>query len=1196
MNKRIRWAALGAAAGMAALAAPLTPAEDIDVLTRGDTGMLAAWSGFGGPDGARAATGRVRMRRSSEIPFARTSIGFELLDRKIFDPEKTYDLLAESGVKHARCQTGWSRCEPQKGVYEFAWLDDVISNLVARGIQPWFNVGFGNTNYMDGCYSPAAVGNVPLYYGEACRDAWLRFVGTLAKRYKDKVAYWEIWNEPDIANFWQPKKPNADEYQRLIRLTGDAIRREIPDAKIGGCLSGVYLLPKAGKQYTDAFLAAGGARGIDFWCVHTYGRTAEWRDGEGATPPLERLPEYAALREAFDTAGGTSVELWQGEAGYPSWVPKNHWLFGKKNLPGITSQANQAKWILRRFATDFRAHLARSSIFQAVDIVRGYKMSHTTQRWPARHGLIDGFTYTRKAAWWAMGHWNAVMAGTECDDAAKVDVASGCAEKDALPQPVGCVFRGPDGARILYYLPVEFDAQFPGAMTARVTVSAADAPKEAVVVDLLRGGVYDVAGRVVKDGRVTFTDLPITDYPVVLAERSRLPLQSEALTVTPVTNALNASVQPARIPQGAGDFHVERPRPHAGPVVRAADFGFSETNDQNVTALGRALAHCRSTGASRLELAPGTYRCFEPDRGLVLADLTDFTLDGKDALLVFRRPPRQMTSNADRNPEDASLLVTNCIRSVVRGLKLDWDWETDPLCDVGVCTGKSVDETAPDASWFDLELDVPGGRHPWFGRPMPIQTMTPVDAECRRLTFAPPDRLLFGLCEGHFGTKMAWLGPRTVRIWPGVKQDGQYASPNYEHYYGEKINRDTVRRIPVGIRYRVFHRYYGKNGITVHSNRHLTMEDVTVWGCAGMGIVVDGAQAYTEFRRVHVEPKPGARRPCSCTSDGIHIARSKGHTKFIGCRVSFQNDDACNFHDCFTLAVPEDGFRLKIVNLRGAAYFGAAVGDELELRRPNFGAIGWRGRVRSIQGDTLVMDRPAPPLADGDAYDLLFNESYRSDHLLLRDCTFSDTHSRAIIQPSHVTVEGCTFLRTGGHIGFASAHSRGLWCEGRGAHDVVVRNCRFIHENVQADWQPKRQVSVFETYVRFPAPPPYDPKREFTMTPPTGFDVGFHSDILVENCRIVDPAGHLFAVRTGRNVIFRNNEIIYTGARATRDGSGSFLLERAEDVFVTGNRYQVTPGVRIDPAVTARRGTVAGVVVSGNTVQTAASLPFSENR
>jgi len=45
-------------------------------------------------------------------------------------------------------------------------------------------------------------------------------------------------------------------------------------------------------------------------------------------------------------------------------------------------------------------------------------------------------------------------------------------------------------------------------------VSAADAPKEAVGVDLLRGGVYDVAGRVVKDGRVTFTDLPITDYPV----------------------------------------------------------------------------------------------------------------------------------------------------------------------------------------------------------------------------------------------------------------------------------------------------------------------------------------------------------------------------------------------------------------------------------------------------------------------------------------------------------------------------------------------------------------------------------------------------------------------------------------------------------------------------------------------------------
>ena len=55
---------------------------------------------------------------------------------------------------------------------------------------------------------------------------------------------------------------------------------------------------------------------------------------------------------------------------------------------------------------------------------------------------------------------------------------------------------------------------------------------------------------------------------------------------------------------------------------------------------------------------------------------------------------------------------------------------------------------ADNESHFDLAFpDWPQG-HPWYGRPMPIQTMTPINAERTRLTGEDPSRLLFGLTEG----------------------------------------------------------------------------------------------------------------------------------------------------------------------------------------------------------------------------------------------------------------------------------------------------------------------------------------------------------------------------------------------------------------------------------------------------------------
>ena len=159
--------------------------------------------------------GKLKTFKSSEIKDSYISIGFECLDRELFKAEKCYEPLGKTGVKYARCQTGWCRCEKEKGVYDFKWLDDVVDSLLANGVQPWFNIGYGNPIYMDDIKGPAAVGCVPLYYGEETLEAWCNYVAALTKHFKDRVTHYEIWNEADIGSFWYPKKTSGAELSKF---------------------------------------------------------------------------------------------------------------------------------------------------------------------------------------------------------------------------------------------------------------------------------------------------------------------------------------------------------------------------------------------------------------------------------------------------------------------------------------------------------------------------------------------------------------------------------------------------------------------------------------------------------------------------------------------------------------------------------------------------------------------------------------------------------------------------------------------------------------------------------------------------------------------------------------------------------------------------------------------------------------------
>ncbi|MBQ3590517.1 MAG: beta-galactosidase, partial [Clostridia bacterium] len=87
--------------------------------------------------------------KKTDIAAERLGIGFEKLDRAVFEPERAYEKLGEIGIKWVRLQSGWARTEKEPGVYDFTWLDDIVDNLIRRGMQPWICLCYGNALYDD---------------------------------------------------------------------------------------------------------------------------------------------------------------------------------------------------------------------------------------------------------------------------------------------------------------------------------------------------------------------------------------------------------------------------------------------------------------------------------------------------------------------------------------------------------------------------------------------------------------------------------------------------------------------------------------------------------------------------------------------------------------------------------------------------------------------------------------------------------------------------------------------------------------------------------------------------------------------------------------------------------------------------------------------------------------------------------------
>lgn len=208
---------------------------------------------------------------------------------------------------------GTVRVENGETRYDWSKIDQLYDAFLAMGIKPFVELGFTPEAMAS---SPQTIfywkGNTSHPRPEAWRALVDAFVRHLIARYgRDEVRSWyfEVWNEPNLAGFWERGDQKA--YFDLYENSARAIKAIDPQLKVGGPST-------AGAAWVPELLDFAAARGlpVDFVTTHTYGVDGGFLDEYGqddnklSTNPDAVTGDVRRVREQIERTKFAGIPLY----------------------------------------------------------------------------------------------------------------------------------------------------------------------------------------------------------------------------------------------------------------------------------------------------------------------------------------------------------------------------------------------------------------------------------------------------------------------------------------------------------------------------------------------------------------------------------------------------------------------------------------------------------------------------------------------------------------------------------------------------------------------------------------------------------------------------------------------------------------------------------------------------------------------
>ena len=194
----------------------------------------------------------------------------------------------------------WADLEPQKGKWDFGTLDRYVSMAQQHDVQILMPIGFPPP------WASERPKEAPAFRpGSAAPPMsmtdWDDYVRALATRYKGRIHYWELWNEPNLKGFYTGTVPHMVELAKAaytILKQVDPSNEVVSPAPTGGY---------TGPSWLDSYLKAGGGRYADIIGFHFY---VSPQAPEAMVPLIERVKQVMAQN------GVGNKPLWCTEVGW----------------------------------------------------------------------------------------------------------------------------------------------------------------------------------------------------------------------------------------------------------------------------------------------------------------------------------------------------------------------------------------------------------------------------------------------------------------------------------------------------------------------------------------------------------------------------------------------------------------------------------------------------------------------------------------------------------------------------------------------------------------------------------------------------------------------------------------------------------------------------------------------------------------
>jgi hypothetical protein len=320
------------------------------------------------------------------------------------DRSRVLDMSKESGVYWVRQQIAWGDYEPVRGLYDWGELDAVVDDTEEAGVNMLLSVvrspNWATVDRRNGLPAPENF------------DAFARFMGQMATRYRGKVDAYQIWNEQNLAHENGGRVANADNYVNMLAMAYDAVKAADPDAIVvsGGPSSTETNHPEiavSDVEFMRQMLANPNFR-ADVIGAHPGGQhnppDTFWPDQPGPGPGWVNSREFyfrrvEDIRQVMVEQGWGDRQIWLTEFG---WATQN-------NTPGYEYGNNntfeeQAAYIVRAFEKgryEYSPWMGAMFLWNLNYAVPWKHVESNEQHEQASFGVLNG-DWSPRPAWYAI--------------------------------------------------------------------------------------------------------------------------------------------------------------------------------------------------------------------------------------------------------------------------------------------------------------------------------------------------------------------------------------------------------------------------------------------------------------------------------------------------------------------------------------------------------------------------------------------------------------------------------------------------------------------------------------------------------------------------------------------------------------------------------------------------------------------------